>query len=193
MARQKWSHEIVIRAIKKLHVAGSRLDYGYIHKNHRTLSWAANKYIGTWKESIEAAGLDYSKIRLISEATQWSHKRVIEEITTLSQSGQSLNSNHVQTKQRKLYVASLRYFGSWGEAVEAAGFDYSQERKRKPYRPQTKARVVADIKVRVATGKHIGGGVVSKEDRALYTAARQAFLGTKSWEKALRASGIDPD
>jgi hypothetical protein len=193
MARQKWSPEVVVQAIKELHTAGSRLDHSYVRKNHRSLLWAANRYIGTWKESIEAAGLNYSSIRLISEATQWSRQRVIEEIIALRQSGQSLNSNYAQTKQQKLYTASLRYFGSWGKAVESAGFDYSQERRVQPFRPGTEERVVADIKARKAAGKHVSGGVVSTEDRGLYAAARRAFPGRKYWEKALQAAGINPD
>ncbi len=192
MTRQKWSPEVVVQTIKELHAAGSRLDHSYVQKNHRGLLWAANRYIGTWQESIESAGLDYSNIRLVSEATQWSRESVIEEIVALHQSGRPLNSNYAQTKQRNLYVASVRYFGSWGDAVDAAGFDYNQERKQSQ-RACTEERVVADIKERVADGKHVGGGIVSKEDRGLYSAARRAFPGEKYWEKALRAAGIDPN
>ena len=191
MTHQKWNPEIVLDKIRELHRAGSRLDHSNMKRNHRILLWAANKYVGSWKDSIEAAGLDYNQIRLISESTQRSSKQVIEEITSLHRLNQPLNSNHTQKHNQALYQASLRYFGSWGEAVKAAGFNYNQERKKKPYLPRSKECVITEIKSRLAIGKNLGGGFVFTEDRGLYSAAKKAFPGNKSWEKALQAAGIN--
>lgn len=121
---------------------------------------------------------------------KWNSLIVIETIKELHAAGHPLNSNYAQVRQMRLYVAATRYYGSWGSAVEAAGFDYTVIRK-KEQKPVTVAMVVKEIRERVTAGQHVGGGIVSKEDLRLYSRAKRLFPGENYWKKALSAAGVN--
>ena len=192
MAHQKWSREIVIETIRRLYEAGSRLDYSFVHKNERSLLWAAERYIGKWDSAVEAAGIEYNSLRITPKRIVWSPQKVIEEIKKLDDADLPLNSNYAQTQNRRLYGAAMNYYGSWKCAVEAAGFDYSLVKIR-DLKPVTVQRVVDEIKTRIALKKSINGGVVSHEDRGLYARAQRFFPGKDSWRRALMAAGVNPE
>lgn len=54
----------------------------------------------------------------------WTEERVLESIRERVESGKPINPHSVQNDDGKLYAAYKSFFKSWGEAVEAAGFDY---------------------------------------------------------------------
>lgn len=193
MTRTKWSAQLVTDKIKALHKSGSRLDTTYAKKNLRSLLWASNRYHGSWRTAVESAGVDYDFVMLIAKRTSWDKKRIKREILELHAQGEPLNSNHAQTKHPKLYMAAVKKLGSWEKAITDAGLDYFNFRKVPPHRARTKARVIQDIQQRIEDGLPLNGGVVSKKAGALANAAKVAFPGKKSWERALIAAGVDPD
>lgn len=95
----------------------------------------------------------------------------------------------MQTRFQALYQRALKRFGSWGKAVEAAGFDYQAMRARREFRSWSKASIVAELKRRRKHNLPLSGKAVSLQDRGLYHAARRYF-GPKGWDKALRKIGL---
>lgn len=191
---QKWSREIVVRHILKRHRGGQKLGSDYMQKNHRPLYLATCKYCGSWRRAIEAAGLKYDDVRVLKRACPvWSEEKIIATIRRMRRLKQPLNSNHIQTKERRLYGAANKYFGGWSEAVAAAGLDYSKFRKV-TMRYWSKKAIVAEILRRSEAGLSIRGGDVTNEDRGLYHAALRHF-GEKGWAKARMLAGftaVDP-
>lgn len=55
---------------------------------------------------------------------KWNKEKVIEEIQSLSASGEGLYSRNVQRVNNALLKAGKRYYDSWDKAVTEAGFDY---------------------------------------------------------------------
>lgn len=121
---KKWTQELIIETIKKLHSQGKSLqpikvDY---------LFQVAIKYFGSYEKALKAAGLSYEMLGIRECSRKWSKKKIIEEIQKLYRVG-PINSKYVQDTCSGLLTAAQRYFGSYEKAVEAAGFDYKKIRR----------------------------------------------------------------
>lgn len=191
--RTRWSRELVITRIQRLYRAGRKLDSTTANKRLRTLTWAAGRYFGGWRQAIEAAGIDYwGEISRNAKPHNWSKRAVVAVIRRRHEKGKRLNSNCIQMEEPLLYNASIRYFKGWGSAVEAAGFDYASVRVVRPYRDWDKGSVVRAIQRRHRLGQPLSTNQVMCDDRGLYGAARRHFGRRDPWKKALRAAGIKP-
>ena len=105
---------------------------------------------------------------------------VIAEIRRRADAGHHLNSG--ANRGDWLYSQAVNQFGSWGEAVGAAGFSYADIKTR----PMTRQQVTAELK-ELGKSKE---PVRSAEHRKLHRGALRHF-GT--WRSALLAAGVDPD
>jgi hypothetical protein len=128
----------------------------------------------------------------------WSRDKVVREIRRLSVDGQDLRHSEVADKQQKLVSASVRYFGSWGAAVTAAGIDYTAiRRKSQSARSQkvtkwSRDRIAGEIKGLVDTGENLAAATARSNHPALFSAAvSPRYFG--SWRDALTSLGVDYD
>jgi DNA-binding XRE family transcriptional regulator len=108
-------------------------------------------------------------------------RRVLDELKRRARQGRALNSG--ANRGDWLYAAAVVHFGSWGAAVEAAGFAYSAIK----IKPLTEQDVVRQIRALVATGD----ALYACDHRTLASAARRIF---GSWNEAIVAAGSEvPD
>jgi hypothetical protein len=105
---------------------------------------------------------------------------VLREIRKRARRGQSLASG--ANRGDWLYAAALRFFGNWGAAVEAAGFNYGDAREKGLGRDD----VLGRIRAMATRGKLLGGPGVPSVLR--YASIR--LFG--SWANAVRAVGLEP-
>lgn len=117
--RRRWSAEQVISEIKNLEDRSAKS----IQRKKPSLYGAAVRHFGSWKAAVEKAGYDYPSVVKRKGPGHWSREKILEEIKALEQR----NSGFARKTRAALYNAALRLFGSWKEAVEAAGFDYQKE------------------------------------------------------------------
>ena len=68
---------------------------------------------------------------------------MIKEYIVASNGREPLNSHYYSTNYPSIYAAAERIFGSWGNAITAAGLDYNAIRK---YRVWTRMRIVQAIR-----------------------------------------------
>jgi len=102
--------------------------------------------------------------------------QIITEILHRATEGYSLKSG--DNRGDWLYSAAVNHFGSWGKAVQAAGFDY----KKITTRPLKKAEVLRQLRELVKTGEP----VLASDHPKLGRAAVRHF---GSWKAALEAAG----
>ncbi len=126
-----WSKERIIEDIKELNAKGEDLSHEAAKNRHGALVSAASskRYFGSWRAAIEAAGLDYAKIRRIN---RWTEDKIISTIRSLHAQGKSVNNSNMRRMgYRGMMEAASREgnFGSWADAVAAAGLDYEAIRK----------------------------------------------------------------
>lgn len=124
--KQKWSKEKIVETIQDLQRQNVDISASNISKNHIPLFTAAcsRRYFSSWANAVKAAGINYDQIleagktRRRKKLTKWSKEQVLEEI----RKAESPNLLTTYRDRLALYSAARREFGSWKEALEAAGY-----------------------------------------------------------------------
>jgi hypothetical protein len=126
--------------------------------------------------------------RLAIWSRVWSSDQVIAFIRSLPTDQR--NSSHCQSAFRREYSAAVRTFGSWSEALEAAGIDPDLVKRRRD--AYTKEDVDKFIRGRAARGERLDVQDVSStpSGNGLYQASQRFY---NDWPSALRANDVDPD
>lgn len=186
--RRKWTRKRILVTVRKLHEAGEKLTIENMQRlGLGGLVGAAYRdpALGSWKEVIEAAGIDASSVG--RRRRKWTPTRVLDEIRTMQGKRQDLSHRAVRQRQQYLVVAAAEFFGGWEEAVRAAGLDYDRIRKQQTW---TKAKVLRTIRELAARGEDLSYGAVIKNHSSLAAAAgnRRYF---RSWGDAIEAAGLN--
>ena len=162
---------------------GEPLNALYYSTTYPDIYAAAQRIFGSWRYAIEACGIEYTKVR---KYRQWNKTRVVEEIKLLSKKREPLNSIHVQKQRKPLYMAALKRFKGWADAMRAAGFDYTKIRLR---RSMNRVQVKDAILELWAEGFDLAYPNMRKKRQWLLATAMKK-LGHGSWDKARKACGI---
>ncbi len=125
-AKRRWSRQAVIDAIRDWHRQG--VPAKFVWKRDGGLYSAAKAQFGSWRAAVLAAG--FKPGRKI-----WTRQIIVQEIQSRKQQGLSLSSQ--ECANWCLATAAERYFGSWNEALRAAGVELA---RRAPSRRPTKKR-----------------------------------------------------
>jgi len=187
----KWSKEIVVKTITKLHAAGEKINSNYIQTNNHPLYGAAYKYWGGWKEAIEAAGLDYHKEVRLHEKTDWTGELIIKKIRSRKRKKLLLNGSIVDVEDHNLYRAATRHFGAsgWRKALKLAGIDPDSVQDLKTI--WTAKKVIRDIRNLYREGFPLFGYFLQRNGyHNLFGGGVKVF---GSWKNAIEAAGFDYD
>ena len=178
----KESEEKIISRIKFLKKLNIPLASGYAQKNYRILFKSAIRCFDSWGNAITAAGLDYSEIKLYED---WGKQKVISKIQNLKARNIPLNPQYIIDKYKRLFNAAIRHFDSWGNAIIAAGLDYSEI---KLYEDRDKQKVITKILDLKARNISLNSSYIQTSYAYLYGMACYYF---DSWENAITAAGLD--
>lgn len=117
---------------------------------------------------------------------KWSKQTIISEIYNIAHRDSSffaevpkLDSEYVREKYPKLFRATLRHFGSYEAAVEAAGFNYEKIRKTKK---RSQEQIIKEIQ-KMIFKEPLNHDYVRKNHLALFCAAKKYF---GSWPNAIK-------
>ena len=124
--KQKWSKEKIVESIKELRKENIDISASNISKNYIPLFTAAcsRRYFSSWSNAVRAAGIDYDQILEVGKArrrkklTKWSKEEVLAEVRLF----EAKNLLTTYRDRLALYSAARREFGSWKQALEAAGY-----------------------------------------------------------------------
>jgi hypothetical protein len=118
---------------------------------------------------------------------KWTREKIIREILRREAAGQPLDVGRRDPVECSLYQAAARVFGSWRNAVMAAGISSDKARAHDPWPP---SRVLKGIKSLARRKTPVTPRELRRQYRCLVAAAQRCF---GSWPKAVVAAGIDPD
>lgn len=167
---RKWNRQTVIAAIHARHEQG--LPLKGVKNDNVPLLLAARNVFGTWYEALLAAGLVGT-----GALRNWNRPRVLVAIQARRNQGLPLTG--IWKDDPVLARAARELFGSWSEAVKAAGY-------KPATRNWSKQLVVEAIQARYGEGLPLSG--VYNDDLGLCRAAR-LFFG--SWKAAMAAAGFE--
>jgi hypothetical protein len=131
---KSWTRERIVARIQELHKQGVDLSWRNVCLNvDPQLAAAATKksHFGSWREALEASGLDYDSIRRYRE---WDDQRVLQMVREFHAKGKGLNAKNMEQEDITLITAARRRFDSWHQALTAAGLDYRQIVQRAPFK-----------------------------------------------------------
>ncbi|MAE40169.1 MAG: hypothetical protein CML07_04490 [Psychrobacter sp.] len=173
-SRRRWTKARIVDELRTAYrSAGSDL-----RTRDRALANAVWKYFGGLEKARHAAGIERPPLK-------WSRRRVVEAIQDRHVRGRSIK--HADWKNdRSLACAATRYFGSWYDAVRAAGLAHAVEQSE-PRPKWNKEKVIHAIQARHKAGLPLTG--VRNRDASLFDAAVTHF---GCWGKALVAAGLKP-
>ena len=164
--RQKWTRQSILAAIRER--SQNRLPMTGVWKYDKRLYEAARRYLGSWHNAIQAAGLKSNPPR------KWSRQQVIEGLEEWRRQPYVF----LRKGNRSLYCAVTRYFGNLQNALEAAGL----ESHRREWTEQRVIEAIQDGYVKSLSVTPVGFG-----NRVLAAAAYRRF---GNWRNALVAAGL---
>ena len=170
-AHRDWTRQNAIEAIRKRVAEGH--DLKATCRQDPALYAAAKRLFRSWTAARDAAGCP------IPIKKQFTADEVKQQIRKRHRDGLTLSNMRV--RDLDLHRSAKRIFGSWGEAVEAAGLELTM------YRRWTKQRIIEAMRKR-----HTDGCALCRtwrEDKSLF---RAAILWFGSWTKAMQAAGFEP-
>ena len=88
-----------------------------------TLHAAAVRHFSTYDDALRAAKVDPDRVR---ERKRWDKAAVVRGLKSAKKSGGRLSDSSVRREHPALYGASVRLFGSFTAAREAAGIKWKR-------------------------------------------------------------------
>jgi hypothetical protein len=170
---QRWDREAVRSVVRTRHEAGESLAFSRVPT---ALAKAGIRHFGSWREAIEAAGLDYGAIRLKG---RYSEEHLLRLLRALAQRWPDLSVSEL--RQRRGGAAILQHFGTAEAAGRVAGVP-GWPRRRK-HLLLSRRDTIARLR---ALGRRTPGGVRHTDDRTLWKSAVRHF---GSWRAAIEATG----
>jgi len=118
---------------------------------------------------------------------KWTREKIIREILRRESAGLSLSlGSSREGDDSKLYQAGSRVFGSWGNAIRAAGI---APERTKTHDLWTPSKILTRIRTLSRRKNPPRPGELKRRHAYLMHAARKCF---GSWTKAVEAAGVDP-
>lgn len=160
------------------------LNAYYYATSYPSVHAAAVRIWGSWKDAIEACGLDYTDVR---KYRVWSDEQVVHEIIELHKLHSPLSSKYVQTEHKPLYMAAIRRFGGWCETLRKAGIDSRRIRLRQARDPE---EIKSEIQKLYRAGVSLAYPYM-RENHPNLLAGGMKKLGDGSWQRAREVCGIE--
>lgn len=176
--------ETVIRRIVELDLAGHSLLEESDRASDQLLHAAAVNEFGLWETALDYAGFGASDVRRCRDLTP---ERIKSRLRRLCTTGYDLGAKVNRSRDRGLYEAAVRHFGSWREALTAAGVNLVNVTHRKPRNLDREAMLLW-LRNRQFAGQSVIWTDVCLENRDYALAIRREF---GSWAKA-RAAALPP-
>lgn len=183
MFKKKWTGDMVVRHILN-NKDNEPLNSHYYATTYSDVYAAAERLFSSWKNAIEACGLNYKDIK---KYQTWSKERVVAEIKVAKTNGTQLGSKYTQDNNKPLYMAAVKRYKSWSNALKHAGVNPKKVRLR---------RLMSTDEVRDEIQKlyrkNIDMAYPNMREKYQYLlAAGMKKLGGGSWAEARRVCGIE--
>jgi hypothetical protein len=122
-----------------------------------------------------------------SAMANWTREQIIRELLQREASGLSLTTGRKAGVDSMLYEAARRIFGSWRNAVAAAGIPVKRAISHERWSP---AKILSNIQSLARRKRPLRGAEFRERYGNLAAAARRIF---GSWSRAVIAAGVDPE
>lgn len=174
--RTTWTPSLILRRILERERAGLSLESTVVQRDAINLANAARRHFGAWDDAVALA-------RRTAQRRMPTHTResIIAKLRAHAAAGLPVSSSHPML--RDCGQPARRLFGSWPEAVVAAGLEPVRRARAK----HTRESLIEWMRKRAARGQVLT--TYDPEVHRIYHAIRRLF---GSWHTALAAAGLPP-
>ena len=155
---------------------------------------AARTYLGGWYNALELFGYDVHEIRVAARAhtKKWSKERIRKQLQDLAAEGVDISHTGLRNNGHlDLLGACEMYFDGWAPALESAGLNPGEHRRKRQGTVWSREVIVSEIQsIHDAEGDLSVTGMLEDHPKLYGSATRTYF---DSWSDALRAADIDPE
>jgi len=123
-----WDRNSIVFELKSRSRDNEPLSSGALQADDPGLHAAAIRHFGAYDDALSAAKFDPQKVR---RRRSWNKAQVIKSIKTAARSGKSLSDSDIRTESPALYGASIRLFGTFTAARNAAGMKFKSKKQRR--------------------------------------------------------------
>lgn len=95
-----------------------RISTKYLQRKHAEVYYQGVWLFGDWDTALRAAGLDPKTIRM---CTSWTQEKIATELRLMHNHGFPLMARYVLKNRASVFSGARRQFGSWANALSAAG------------------------------------------------------------------------
>jgi len=170
-----------VRRLLQRELNGLSLHTAVVKASDYKLYIGAIRHFRNLGNALRAAGIDPESV---SGMRVWTKQRVVHRIRELERQGVAMNAKALRKVDGGLVQVTRRYWGSWDDALNAAGLDAAVIRHQP--RPWTKSSIVQAIRNQAASGARVSK--YSIRPRSIGKAACRLF---GSFEAAVRVAGVD--
>lgn len=165
-ANRHWPRERILQEINARRSAGKPLNDNAVAKDDPHLQSAAVRHFGSWGKALAADGIDPA---MAAKRHSWTRAGLIRELRACATNGVVLADKIGRRRWQTLRAAAARRFGSWHDALRAAGLRALHPMK------WTKEEVLRRIRLRIWRGLDLTQTAVAHSDLALLSAARRVI------------------
>ena len=173
--------ETIIRKIVEIDVAGGSMLEESIQASDELLHASAVNEFGSWETALQYAGVSAHDVGRCRDLTP---ERIKFRLRRLCATGYDLGAMVNRSRDRALYDATIRHFGSWREALTEAGINLANVTRHKPKNLDRDAMLLW-IRNRKEAGQSFTFSEVCFENRDYALAIKREF---GSWARALKAA-----
>jgi len=182
--KPRWTKPLIIKMIKNAKREEKDLHWSAVSRRRDDLGRAAfaslqERLFGSWDRALHAAGLDADQI---SRYRKWDRNTIVAELKERFSDEEALNSGALQREDPGAHAAAVRHFGTYDNALKAAGFKPDRLRQRRRW---TKPEVVRELRRFAGRNGGLRDADLRSENPALYGAALRLFKNLTSARKAV--------
>ena len=183
LVREPYDRKELLSILRDLHTRAPKTTLAELHDHLANEAW--KREFGSIENAARAAGLHDWPVRMLGPLLEADD--VIAAIGAIHRSDGRLDSSHVETEDSHLYNSALRRFGSWLDALIAAGLPARAIAKATGLRRRwTKTAIRDALRARRRSGKSMSPSVMREEDLPLYQAAKShlgydAEIAIRDW------------
>lgn len=177
--RKYWNREEILNQVRSWHNNNQELNYNTIRKLDANFVSAVSRYFPSWDDMLTEAEIP-SQRRYI----EWDRDKILRIMRQQDAMSYGMHLSSARKRDPKSYIAAVRQFGSWKNALEIADIHF--DRRQSKWNKKLVRRWLIKMNRK---GVSLNSDYVQRHYGGFY---KTAVRYLDSWDNALIYANIDP-
>ena len=184
-----WSPEYCLDRLYHFYCKGMAINRDALINLEYSLTANTWRHFGEWDNAIEALGLDPLEQCLWTPKRFWSREELLTRLKARKQEGKPMNSSAVAKDDQRLIGNSKKYFGTYDNALVAAGMNPDEERTIIATTEEDRDALLEALR---QTARETGRARLEAAQQTRDSKKNRAVVGRffRTWRNAAKAAGV---